>query len=78
MGRDIAAADIQHWDNLQWVTVASIAGAESYAVAFSAPVTTTAVRLYDIQTSGNDYGLNSVIYEIYVFHAENCPPPPGT
>ncbi len=69
-GRDILSAEVQYWNGATWVTAGHIGGQENYLFEFPAPVTTTALRLYDVTASpGNG---NSLIYEWYVFE-DACP-----
>jgi len=74
-GRDIKSAQVQYLSGASWVTIGTISNAENYAYNFPSPVTTTAIRLYNVTTSpGNG---NSIIFEWYVYPGASCPTPTG-
>jgi hypothetical protein len=72
-GRDIKNATVQWWNGSSWVTAGTIGSQENYMFAFSTPITTTALRLYNVVSSpGNG---NSIIFEWYVYPGAGCPVP---
>jgi hypothetical protein len=63
-GRTVAAAEIQWWNGSAWVTDGSVSGETgNWDYTFTAPVTTTEVRLYVVYTNAVGQASNPIIFE---------------
>ncbi|MBI4704551.1 MAG: putative metal-binding motif-containing protein [Deltaproteobacteria bacterium] len=72
-GRDIKYAKVQYKDGGVWVSAGTLQSKENYLFKFPAPVKTKELRLYDVYSSpGNG---NAILFEWYVFPANDCPAP---
>ncbi len=84
IGRTAGAAQVQWWDGSKWITDGTISGKlDDWDYTFTAPVTTTQVRLYDMYTT-NTLGQqsNPIVFEWQVFEVttvcpNNCNPDGG-
>ena len=64
-GRPLAGATVQWWNGSSWVTDGTVAGQTAdWSYQFTAPVTTTAIRLYGVYASTQD---NPVVFEWQLF-----------
>ena len=74
-GRDILYAEVQWWDGQQWITDGTLRGQEDYPYAFSEPVVTSQIRLYDVYSTDIGNHGNAILYEWYVYSGNACPEP---
>ena len=74
LGRNIASGTVQYLDaQSQWVSATTFTGLiDDVSVDLGAPVTTTALRIFDMR-SGPGNG-NTVVYEWYVYAQSGCGP----
>lgn len=72
-GRNLKGAKVQYWTGSSWATSTTIENrADDFGLTLPNPVTTTALRLYDVTAGGN--GGNTLVYEWYVYPASGCTP----
>lgn len=63
--RTLAGGDIQWWNGSSWVTDGTVTGrTDDWSYTFSAPVTTTALRIYRAHSSPSE---NAVVFEWEVY-----------
>jgi len=72
-GRDIKHAAVQYYNGSSWVTAGTLQNQEDYLFTFPQPITTTALRLYDIYSSPPNG--DTIIYEWYVYPSVSCTGP---
>lgn len=66
IGRTLGAAQIQWWNGSSWVTDGAVSGKlNDWSYTFSAPVSTTRIRLYNVYaTNTQGQASNPVLYEL--------------
>jgi hypothetical protein len=73
--RNLASGRVQYLSGGAWYDIASFTGfVNDVQVNLTNPVTTTAIRIFDMTATSPGY--NSVIYEWHVYPQLGCKPPP--
>jgi hypothetical protein len=71
--RTLGQGTVQWWDGSTWITDSSVSGAiDDWSYAFAAPVSTTALRIMDIQVNPSCpyQTTNPIIFEWQVYACE--------